>query len=464
MKKKNLFLNLSKFSSKIAIINNDLQQFTYADLINDVKNFEFFFKEKKLIIILSDNCYEFIACYVAAIKNKQAIILVDKNINTEDLKKLINNYSPDFIFSNSERVIKNFEKKIMFKNYCFSINKKKKFFSITDNLSLLISTSGTTGENKYVKLSEENIYDNTSKISKALNISFKDRAITTMPPFYSYALSILNTHLENGASIILNKYSIIDKKFWNLFNKFKPTNFNGVPYIYEILDKIGLKKLNNNFLNYLTQAGGYLDENLKKKILNYCKARKIKLYIMYGQAEASPRISIMPYKLLEKNLTSVGYPLNGGSIKIINKKFNELKKLYEGEIIYKGKNVFMGYSNNFKDLKKNIKHNYILNTGDIGYIKNKLIYITGRKKRIIKIFGIRISLDQLENELKLKNFNCMCYGNDKKLIVNIKEIASTKKKFLTNLIQKITKLPTQFFEIKFVSKFRRNVSGKILYK
>ena len=128
MKKKNLFLNLSKFSSKIAIINNDLQQFTYADLINDVKNFEFFFKGKKLIIILSDNCYEFIVCYVAAIKYKQAIILVDKNINTEDLKKLINNYSPDFIFSNSERVIKNFEKKIMFKNYCFSINKKKKIF------------------------------------------------------------------------------------------------------------------------------------------------------------------------------------------------------------------------------------------------------------------------------------------------------------------------------------------------
>ena len=123
---------------------------------------------------------------------------------------------------------------------------------------------------------------------------------------------------------------------------------------------------------------------------------------MYGQAEASPRISMLLLKSAEKNNSCVGTPLRGGKISLKNKKYNKYFKTYEGELIYEGKNVFAGYSNDYKDLKNEFRKIRTLNTGDIGYIKNNKIYITGRKKRIIKIFGIRISLDQLERELRKK--------------------------------------------------------------
>ena len=193
-----------------------------------------------------------------------------------------------------------------------------------------------------------------------------------------------------------------------------------------------------------------------------CKKNGIKLFIMYGQAEASPRISIMPWQLLTKFPESVGIPLSGGRI-IVEKKFNQ-KNRAEGDLVYKGKNVFWGYSNSYRDLGKKNEINNTLKTGDIGFVdKRGLIYITGRKKRILKIFGIRISLDQLENELKKYNYDCFCKGNDKRLQIYIKK----KNKFdfskFNETIKKITNLMPKFFEVIQVNNFKRNETGKIKY-
>ena len=464
LEKNRIFLNLKKFKNRIAIIDANKKKYLYKQLIEDTHFFKKFFKKKKIIIILADNSYEFIAFYVSAILNNQTIILADAKINIKDLDILISNYQPNLIYSDLSKKIENFNKVFSFKNFCLFENKLKKKHKIEKSLNLLIPTSGTTGQNKYVKLSSENIYDNTLKICEILKIKSKDITITTMPPIYSYALSIINTHLQNGASIILNKFSLIDSKFWSLIKDCKPTNFNGVPYIYEILIKIGLDRLNFKSLRFLTQAGGSLNEEMKKKIFSVCKKTNTDFYIMYGQAEASPRISILPSNLFEKNYLSVGLPLKGGKITLGNRKYNKEKKLYEGEIIYKGKNVFMGYSKNFRDLGKKTKKNRSLKTGDIGYIKKKLIYLTGRKKRIIKIFGIRISLDQLEQQLNDSNFCCVCKGNDKKLIVEIEKYHNVNIVEFSKKIQKKTRLNSKFYEINIVDKFKRNKYGKILYK
>ena len=263
--KKNIFFDLKKFANRIAIFDQQEKKYTYNQLLKDSKLFNRFFLEKKLIIILADNYYEFIVFYLSAIMNNQAIIIVDSKINYEDLSNLVKNYLPDFIFSNSIKKIQSFKQVMRFKNFSLYQNKLKKKFNINSDLSLLISTSGTTGQTKYVKLSKENLFDNTQKISEVLKIKKTDKTITTMPPFYSYALSIINTHLQNGASIILNRYSLIDKNFWNLIEKLKPNNFNGVPYIFEILSKININRLNFKSFRYITQAGGSLDSELKKK-------------------------------------------------------------------------------------------------------------------------------------------------------------------------------------------------------
>ena len=326
-----------------------------------------------------------------------------------------------------------------------------------------MSTSGTTGDVKFAKISVENLMVNSKGISKFLKISSNDTTITTMPPFYSYALSIINTHLMNGSKIILNDYSLIDRRFWDLYKKFQPNNLNGVPYNYEILDKIKFHDMKLKNLKYITQAGGKLHQKLKDKFIKTCKIKKINFYIMYGQTEASPRITIMPWKLLKKISESVGKPLFGGKIKIENKNENSKEKI--GEIIYYGKNVFWGYSKSYKDLKEHKKNNYALKTGDLGYLdKRGLLYITGREKRILKIFGIRISLDLLENELYKKNYNCVCTGNDEKLKIYLKKNKNINFQKLNELIKKITNLMPRFFEIISVKDFQRNRIGKISYK
>ena len=174
----------------------------------------------------------------------------------------------------------------------------------------------------------------------------------------------------------------------------------------------------------------------------------------------------MPANLITKFPRSVGNPMPGGKVWVEDDKNKKvLKRNVQGNLVYKGKNVFLGYSHSYKDLGKKNEMKNTLKTGDIGFIdKNGLIYITGRKKRILKIFGIRISLDLLENELKKRNYDCVCFGNDKKLKIFLKKNKKLDfNQFNTNL-KNITRLSPNFYEIIQVTKFRRNEFGKIIYK
>lgn len=461
---KNIFSNIEKFKNRIALFTKNYEVIKYSQILKDSKVFKKFFQTKQTIIILAENSYEFIVSYVSALKNNQLLILVSPNTDLNGLKSLDKNYSPEYIICNKKKILpENYNKIFDFKNFSFFQNIDKKKYSINKNISCLLSTSGTTGNAKFAKISIENLMNNSKGISKFLKISPQDTAITTMPPFYSYALSIINTHLMNGSKIILNDYSLIDRRFWDLSEKFKPNNLNGVPYNYEILDKIKFHDMKLKNLKYITQAGGKLHRKLKDKFIKTCIINKINFYVMYGQTEASPRMTIMPWNLLKKFPESVGKPLSGGKIKIKQKNKNSKEGI--GEIIYYGKNVFWGYSKSFKDLKENKKNNDTLKTGDLGYLdKRGLLFITGREKRILKIFGIRISLDLLENELYKKNYNCVCTGNDEKLNIYLKQNKNINFTVLNELIKKITNLMPRFFEVISVKDFKRNKVGKISYK
>ena len=467
MHKKNIFSSLHKFKKKIAIYNKYGEKKTYAELLKDADHLSNFFGSKKVIIIFSENSYEFIVCHLAATRSNLVSILINPNINENDLMELYKKYLPEYIFCKKKtNLFGKYEKILNLMNFSlFKIKKSHKYF-INSELSCLLTTSGTTGSSKYVKLSRKNILSNTIGISKLLNIKSNDTTITTMPPYYSYALSVINTHLMKGSKIIINDFSIIDKKFWILFNKLKPNNLNGVPYTFEILNKIKFEKMKISNLKYITQAGGKLDDGIKNKLIATCEEKKIKFYVMYGQTEASPRISIMPANLIRKFPKSVGTPMPGGKVWIEDDKHKIiLKKNVQGNLVYKGKNVFLGYSHSYKDLGKKNEMKNTLRTGDMGFIdKNGLIYITGRKKRILKIFGIRISLDLLESELRKHNYECICFGNDKKLKIYLKENKKLDINQFNMNLKKITKLSPNFYEIITVAKFKRNEFGKIIYR
>tara|TARA_S200000501_G_scaffold333082_1_gene336236 strand:- start:505 stop:1608 length:1104 start_codon:yes stop_codon:yes gene_type:complete len=351
----------------------------------------------------------------------------------------------------------NWEVVFEFGVYCFYSIGYVKDYSIYKDLSLLLPTSGTTGSPKCVRLSYSNIYSNTVAICSSLNISSSDKVITTLPMSYSYGLSIINTHLFSNSSLILTNLSFAQRAIWDKIKSLKVTTFGGVPYTYKLLKKLKFSRLNIDSLDYITQAGGKIDYDTLNYFTKVCKEKKIKFFVMYGQTEASPRMSFLPPKMIETKAGSIGTPIQGGKFSLLKDKNDE-----EGELVYEGENVCMGYAFDKSDLKKKNENNGVLKTGDIAKVdKDGFYFITGRKKRILKLYGNRLNLDFVENEIQKQGLNCVCLGNDTEL-----KIFTTNKNYVKDinnyLINKLN-VSKYMFNLYLVKKIPRNSSGKIIY-
>ena len=458
-----LFGNLKSFSSNIAVIDENSNRYTYGDLLKNTNYINKNFNSRDTIFLVSENSYEFLCCYVALVINKSVIYQIEKTLKEKKLNNLINIYKPNYILSPIKIPFKN-AKEILNLNNRYNLFKTnfKNNYKVYKDLAVLLSTSGSTGSPKFVKLSYLNLIDNTRKISNYLKIKSKHKVITTMQPSYSYGLSILNSHLIKGASIIMTDKTLFEKSFWNLIIKHKATTFGGVPFIFKILKRINFENMKLPSLEYLTQAGGKLELNVLKEIIQMFKRKNLKLIIMYGQTEASPRMSYLPWKYLLKKMESIGKPLKGGKFFIYDKNKKIIDKNNAiGELAYKGKNVMIGYAENFKELH-NTKKDNLLFTGDLAYRdKDGFYYIVGRKSRFIKLFGLRYSLDDIEKEIN-KYFNdCAVIGTDDSLKIFI--IKNCKHDNLYEFLFKNFKIRKSVLSIEKISKIPRNKSGKIIY-
>tara|TARA_B100000029_G_scaffold514881_1_gene619457 strand:+ start:6394 stop:7815 length:1422 start_codon:yes stop_codon:yes gene_type:complete len=461
-----LFRSFNKFKNNIAIIDKEHSDLSYKEVLTKTNEIKKKIKKRSLILIVSENSLGSLLAYIFCIINNHVGIIINSKTTTNNILKTFKNYQPNYIFLSKK--IKSIFKKICSEEYNFldqslmknRINKKKKLHK---NLSLLLSTSGSMGVIKFAKLSGSNLKHNADSIIRYLNINNKDSTITNLPISYSYMLSVINTHLEVGASIIISKYSLIEKEFWKVFKNSKATSFNGVPYTYEILTRIGLKNIKINSLKYLTHAGGKLEKNKLKEIIKFCKRNNIKFFSMYGQTEASPRISYLKPELSEKKIGSIGKGIPGNKIYIIDNTGKKiLKPFEEGEIICEGKNVFMGYSKNYSDLKRPNEINYKLKTGDLGFLdKDGFLYITSRVDKIAKIFGNRVDLGVLESLMSQKGYKIVCISDNKKIFIFIEK--KYNKTNLINTISKITNLNNNSFEIIKLKYLPRTSNNKISY-
>ena len=213
-------------------------------------------------------------------------------------------------------------------------------------------------------------------------------------------------------------------------------------------------------MKYFTQAGGPLNNELTEYFLKYAEAHNISFVVMYGQVEATSRISYLPYKMSRKKIGSIGVSIPGGKIYLKSDQSDDDEK---GEIVYKGKNVSMGYAKNFKDLDKGDENGGIIKTGDIAKRDSDgYLYIIGRKSRNIKLFGHRVSLDDIENILYKKGYSCFCCGSDNKVTI-FHENKNYNKEVLKYL-SSITKINLSCFKLKFIKKFPLNENGKVSYK
>ncbi len=456
----NLEKSFIKNKNKIAIISKGIN-ISYKKIYEDTKKiFKKIDKKKYLILIEASNSEEFFTIYSGCIINKKSILLVNKNITQKSLDLIVNLYKPKYLFLNTKKYKFNYKKIYKIKDHELLETNFKIKYQINKNLALLLSTSGSLSSPKYVRISYKNLNDNTNKIINYLKIVSSDRSITTLNPSYSFGLSIINSHFIAGASLILNEDSILKRDFWDLFRKYKPNSFNGVPYMFELLQKLNFDKLPLKKLKYMTSAGGKLNEDLQLKLINYLKNKKTLFYIMYGQTEASPRMSYLEPKFFEKKIGSIGKPLPGGRF-ILKDTFKNIQNKIIGEIVYKGKNVSLGYASSFKDLKKGDKNFNILKTGDLASKdKEGFYYIEGRKGREVKLYGNRFNLDEIEKKLYINGIKCACLLKEKQILIFLEE----ENKKISEILKRLFSFNISIFLIKKIKKIPVTSNKKTNYK
>lgn len=460
--------NFSVYKNNIAVIDENSNRITYGELDLYCKKLTDNIQKRCLVFNLCSNEIGSLVGYVGFLNAKIVPVMLKADLDETLLTNLIETYKPSYI--NLPTSMKNnfnkFESIYLNLNYTLLKTNFKTEYKLNDELALLLTTSGSTGSPKLVRQSYKNIEANTKSIVEYLKLDETERAITTLPMNYTYGISIINTHLWVGASIILTDKGLMQKEFWQQMKEFETTSFAGVPYTYEMLDKLRFFRMDLPKLRYMTQAGGKLSPELHHKFAQWAKDCDKKFIVMYGQTEATARMSYLPYEKSLEKYGSMGIAIPKGKFSLIDVNGKEIKTPEKvGELVYEGDNVTLGYAECGEDLSKEDERQGILVTGDMAkFDEDGFYYIVGRKKRFLKIYGNRVNLDEIEGLIKtaFPDMDCACAGVD-----DYMKIYTTNKDENYKIIAFVTNktgINKVAFEIKNIDEIPKNEAGKTLYK
>jgi acyl-coenzyme A synthetase/AMP-(fatty) acid ligase len=457
--------SLDCYSENIAFVQDNNTILSYSQLETECNAFADRVGSRCLIFSLCTNTMGSLVGYIGALNNKIVPVLLNSNLETSLLFSLIVQYQPSYIWAPKNSKVGDFD--IVYENFDYVLYKTNfsNSYVLFDDLALLLSTSGTTGSRKFIRLSYKNIEANARSIAQYLELDQHETSITTLPMNYTYGLSIVNSHLYVGATILLTDEMIISKRFWEFFEENNATSFGGVPYTYELLDKLKILEKDIPSLKTITQSGGKLSVEMHEKFAKQCLNKGRKFVAMYGATEATARMTYLPYQMAVKKIGSVGIAIPDGKIYIVDENGNKINQPDQyGELIYIGDNVSLGYAEKGEELKDSDVNHGVLKTGDIAQMDSEgYVYIVGRKSRFLKIQGHRISLDEVEELIK-KNINevdCACSGKDNEMYIFIIDERKTQK-VEQLLIAKLGIKPASFNMV-ILKKIPRNASGKISY-
>lgn len=427
---------------------------TYGEIDSFCHIFKEILSKGRLILIRCRTDAPSIIGYAASMYSGAVVMLCeDKEFDSHIIEK----YEPSYIWQSGENIPAGYS--VIYSNYGYVLLSadSEAGYNINENLALLLSTSGSTGSSKFVRISRGNIENNTSAIINALDIKEGDRAMIMLPISYTYGLSVVNTYLSVGATLLVTEYPVFHTAFWEFAQKNSCSAICGVPYTYEMIKKLGFLKKPPVSLRLATQAGGKLASDTEKYMLDTALKYNFDFAVMYGQTEATAR---MTCHILNKNpgkLGSAGRVLTGGSMRVI-----------DGELVYKGNNVTMGYAQSCEDLVNGDECGGILYTGDMGHIdEDGFVYITGRKKRIAKINGNRISLDELENLIMADcgvTAACVERADGVSVVLETDSLDASVTEYVRNYVIKRTGINGRLIKSVMLNELPRNENGKILYE
>jgi long-chain acyl-CoA synthetase len=446
----------SEQSASIAFIDENDQPISYGELDRRIDTAVAFLHSRGTrqfgALFLSNTIASMVA-YLACLRAGHVPLLLPVDLAEALAESLITHYQPDWVMGRAcGEALPGSGLAIKWKSPSGAASTP-----LATDLALLLSTSGSTGSPKLVRLSYNALRANAHSIAEFLTLDRRERALTVLPPYYSYGLSVINSHLAAGASLILRDTSVLSPDFVAVIRRHEVTSISGVPYIYQMLHRTAFYKQDMPSLRTLTQAGGRLDDRMTRAFVQIAAERGWRFFIMYGQTEATARMSFIPPERLIDKVGSIGIAIPQGELSVDPSN---------GEIVYRGPNVMMGYAEHRDELALGDELNGLLRTGDLGRLDDDgFLYVTGRLKRFIKLAGNRIGLDEVEQMLQEQlAIPVSVGGRDERMVVWLETQESTMPDAAKQLITRQYAIHHSLCRIKNVDQLALLPSGKKDYK
>lgn len=417
--------------------------------------------EGQLVVVLVESTTATVVHYMACLRHGNPVLLLDPQSPPGRLSALVDLYAPAQVWAASRPLLPGARELpgVMGSVWTAPTTPSQAH----PDLALLLSTSGTTGAAKAVRLARSNVVANARSIAAYLEINATERALLHLPLHYSYGLSVLNSHLEAGASVLLTNMGLIEPAFWKEAAAHECTSLAGVPFTFDLLRRVGFPKMRPATLRTLTQAGGRMEPSMVDMAAGWMEACDGRLWVMYGQTEATARMAYVPPADLARKRGSAGRAIPGGRFRIQDDRGRDMPAGEVGEVIYEGPNVMMGYAESAADLARGDELRGSLRTGDLGRLDaDGFLFLTGRLKRFVKPFGLRIALDELEAFVAAGG-PVAATGTDRLITLHV-EAGRVDADDLPDTLAQRYKLPRTLFEIRFVASLPRTSNGKVDYQ
>ena len=453
-----------KPASSLAAIDDAGGQLAYGDIVSLREALSKTLPERELVFCLCENRVGALAGFLSLYDCKDVCLLLSAKIDKGLLDTLYETYKPSYFWMPESKVGDTpYEVAYQFKDYvlCKTGNKAP---DLHPELSMLMTTSGTTGSPKLVRHKYGNIESNAKNVAHVFGWTPEERGIIDLPMQYTMGLNVICSHLYAGATVLLIEVNLMSPKYWSFIKEQKGSNFTGVPFSYEILNRLRFGRMDLPYLTTMAEGGGKLSDTLFKTFADMMAEKGKRFFATFGTTETSARLAFLPPEQATTHIGSIGRAIPEGTLILVDENGNEIREAgVDGELRYEGPNVTMGYGTCVEDLMKGDEFCGVYETGDIARKdEDGFYYIVGRKKRFLKLFGLRVSLDQSEKIIKDSlGIECACTGDDNQMLIFITQ--EGMKEEVKNLISEKTGLMAKSFEVREIDNIPRFESGKINY-
>ena len=367
-----LFARCDREPERLLAVTEEGKRYTLGDLNAAAERIAGAVGGHRLVFVLCENTPGTLLGYLGCLKSGEVPLLLDAHIAPELLRGLLETYRPAFVHvpgdlpAETGRVLEGFVPALEVEDSVLLRRPGGQGPELHPELALLLTTSGSTGSPKLVRLSGRNLDANTRSIVEYLELDEGQRPVTNLAMSYSYGMSIVNTHLLAGAALVLTRRSVLERPFWELVERERVTSLAGVPYTYRMYRRAGLLEMELPALNTLTQAGGKLPEALHLEFADWAARTGRRFFVMYGQTEAAPRMGYLPAERAVEKCGSMGVPVPGGQFRLLGEDGAPIDAPDTvGELVYRGPNVAMGYARRAEELALGDEWHGELHTGDM---------------------------------------------------------------------------------------------------